>query len=146
MAKYKENRKIPDLIISSVNDQSPFESSSKLETEDYTCFGLCREDTRVLSLKVLFSNGGIVLIQYSRMMSPITYNGKNEIKINTPTLQLVIEGTNILPILDFIGEQRLAWIQSIGSVSQSDSLMMSKGEPEITAIQIRSNAKPQPDE
>lgn len=143
MAKHKENRKIPDLVISNVNDQSSFESSTGLETEDYTCFGLCKKDTRVLSLKVLFSNGGIALIAYSRMMTPITYNGKNEIKLDTPTMQMVIQGKNLPALIDFLGQQRLAWIQSSGSVSQSDSLMMSKGEPEIIAIQIKSKAKEQ---
>lgn len=136
MAKYKENRKIPDLVISNVNDESPFESSTGLETEDYTCFGLCKEDTRVLSLKARYHDGSIALIQYSRMMSPIKYNGKGQIKLDTPTLQMVIQGTNLSPLMDFLGEQRLAWIQSSGSGSQSDSIMMSKGEPEIIAIQI----------
>ncbi|MEZ4993524.1 MAG: hypothetical protein R2824_24085 [Saprospiraceae bacterium] len=136
MAKPKENRRIPDLVISKLDDQAPFESLRTLETENYTCFGVTKQEVRALSLKVIFGDGKMALIQYSRMLSPITYNGKNEIKINTPVLNMAIQGSNLAPLLDYLGEQRLAWIQSSTADSLSDSLMMRKGEPEIFAIQM----------
>ena len=141
MAKYKENRKIPDFISTKLNDETPFDSSTGLETEDYTCFGLSNQDTRVLSLKALFPDGAIALIQYSRMMSPIKYNGKNEITIETPTLWMRIEGRKLVPLIDFLAQQRLAWIRSSSLHSPSDAIMMSKDEPEIIAIQIKSKGK-----
>jgi len=148
MAKAKENRKIPDLIISEDYHQSNYDAFKDINThtEDYTCFGVTPENVRVLCLKVIFGNGAMVLIQYSRMMSPITFNGTNEMKLNTPTLQLIIRGANLETLMEFLSEHRLSWINSSGAKSMTDSMMMRKGEPEISTIQIHSKAKQKQDD
>lgn len=143
MARLKDNRTIPDLVLDNTSNQQSFESFNglNLNIENYICFGVIPENERVQSLKVLFGNGAMVLIQYSRMMSPITFNGANEIKLNTPTLQLIIKGSNLEPLMEFIGEQRLAWVCSSDVDSMTDSMMMQQGEPEIITIQIHSKTK-----
>lgn len=124
-----------------MGEATPFESSTSLETENYTCFGITLANTRALVLKVIFSNGNQILIQYSRILSPITFNGKNELALNTSTLRLEIQGSNLSPLLDYLGEQRLAWIKSSSMDSFSDTIMMRLGEPEIQAIQLKAMSK-----
>lgn len=141
MKRHTEDRKIPDLIAYNEGNESPFESSSALETENFTCFGVTAQNTRALALKVIFGNGNQILIQYSRMLSPITYNGRNELALNTATLRLEVQGLNLPPLLDYVAEQRLAWIKSIDLDSLSGAIMLRQGEPEIQAIQIKSTAK-----
>ena len=40
MAKHKENRTIPPLVISKDDNEIAFDSSGIVETEDFTCFGI----------------------------------------------------------------------------------------------------------
>jgi len=140
--KNKENRKIPDLVFHQVQEQEqqPFESLERKETENYTCFGITKKDTRSLALKVILSiSGSIVLIQYSRMLSPIACS--NEIKIDTQSLRLVIKGLNLKSLMDYLGEQRLAWIEVSSVEGSSDFIMMKSGEPDIRKIEITANKK-----
>lgn len=141
--KNKENRKIPDLVFhQEQQQQQPFEALERQETESYTCFGVTRKDARSLFIKVvLATSGSIVLIQYSRMLSPIAFNGSNEIKIDTQTLRLVIRGLNLKTLMDYIAEQRLAWIKVSSVEGSSDFIMMKSGEPDIRKIEITANKK-----
>lgn len=138
MAKYKkEDRTIPQLVVSKPEGQEFQTTSHLLDVDNYNCFGVSGKDNRLLSLKVLFSNGGIVLIQYGRMSSPITYDSnKKMIAIEATTMRLEITGSNLVPLLDYIGEQRLAWIKSAGIDGETDVFMMENGEPEIRSIRI----------
>ena len=140
MAKYKkEDRTIPQLDIAHFGEAEFQTPSSALETDNYNCFGITAKDARPLSLKVFFSNGGMVLIQYGRMASPITFDGKDKIAIETSTLRLEITGSNLEPLIDYIGEQRLAWIKSTDIGGETDTFMIGNGEPEIRSIRV--NAK-----
>lgn len=139
MANYKkEDRTIPELDIAHFGEAEFQTPSSALETDNYNCFGITPRDVRPSSLKVFFNNGGVVLVQYGRMVSPITFDGKDKIAIETPTLRLEITGSNLVPLIDYIGEQRLAWIKSIEIGSETDLFMVGKGEPEIRSIRIHS--------
>ncbi len=138
MAKYKkEDRTIPELVISDLNDQEFHAPSNILDVDNYTCFGVTGKDKRILSLKVFFSNGGMALISYGRMSSIVTYDAiKKMIAIETPSLRLEISGTNLVPLMDYIGEQRLAWVKSSGIESETDAFMVVKGEPTIKSIRF----------
>ena len=136
MAKQKEDRKIPDLVIGKALDNPPFDLSDRMETDDYTCFGVTKKNSRALSLKIIFSDGKIALIQYSRMLTPIIYNGQKFIKIDIPDYTINIQGSNLVPLVDLIAEHRLAWIRSNSIDSPSDAIMMRQGEPDILSIQF----------
>ena len=141
MKTYTEDRTIPDLNLAQQTEAKPFESSTSLETENFTCFGITPINTHALALKVIFSNGSQILVQYSRVLSPITYNGSNELALNTSTLRLEITGRDLAPLFDYLGEQRLAWIKSSDLDSFSDSIMMRSGEPDIQGIQLKNTTK-----
>ena len=146
MQTTKSNRIIPPLEFSDSNRKKTFENQVDLETENYTCFGIMPENSRSQSLKVKFGNGAMLLIQYGRIMSPITFNGTNQIKLSTGTLQMVIQGSNLVPLMDFLGTQRLAWMQSNAVDGETDALFMQGSEPEITAIHIQAKGQPSPSE
>lgn len=138
MAKHvKEDRAIPALVAAKPGDHE-FHVPSSLEVDNYTCFGVTGKDNRPLCLKVLFSNGGEVLIHYGRISSPITFDGKNKIAVDAPNLRLEITGSNLSPLMDYLGEQRLAWVKSVQIGGETDAFMARKGEPEIASIQVHS--------
>jgi hypothetical protein len=139
MAKLvKEDRAIPALVAGRPDDHE-FHVPSSLDVENYNCFGVTGKDNRPICLKVLFSNGGVVLIHYGRISSPIRFDGKNKIVVEAPNLRLEITGANLIPLMDYLGEQRLAWIRSSQIGGETDAFMTGKGEPEIASIQVHPN-------
>lgn len=137
MAKHKkEDRTIAELNATDFDGNEFNAPSNAFDVDNYNCFGITAKDVRPISLKVIFSNGGVALIQYGRMASPITFDGKDKIAIETSSLRLEITGSNLLPLMDYIGEQRLAWIKSVGVDGETDAFMVGKGEPEIRSIRV----------
>ncbi len=135
MAKLiKEKRRIPDLVAAKKSDQSPFDVSDVLITEDYTCFGITQKGTRAMCLKLILNKGEIVLVRYAGFLPHIPFNGRDEITILTSTIKVVVNGKHLEHLMDFIGEQRLAWIKCAGYDSESDAMMMKEGEPVIETI------------
>ena len=141
MAQQKNNRAIPELNPLNIKNQTPFESIEGFDTENYTCFGVMPEGKQSIYLKVVFPNGAMALIQYAHFLSPINFNGSNEIKIYTHTLDMAIKGAYLSVLMSFIFRNRLAWIRPSQNDGFTDALMMREGEPDITSIQIQSSAK-----
>lgn len=139
--KLKEDRRIPDLNLKKANANQPFDASDIIESEDFICFGISPEKTRALALKIISPSGEIALIQYSRMIAPISFNGSDRIKLGTPSLLLEITGENLVPLMDYIAVQRLVWIKKIGTGGETEAFMLREGEPEITSINVSPKRK-----
>ena len=142
MAKHKENRTIPPLVISKDDNETAFDSSGIVETEDFFCFGITPPGTRSLCIKLKKHQHSETLIQYSRLISPLIYNYK-KLRFETATTRVELEGANLKPLLYYLGEQRLAWVQpfSLSNASPTDEMMMKEGEPKIISIEIVDKAK-----
>lgn len=135
MAKHKENRTIPPLVISKDDNEIAFDSSGIVETEDFTCFGITPKEKRSLCVRIIKHQHAEVLIQFSRILSPLTYTN-NRLSFQTMNTRVEISGKNLKPLLYYLGEHRLAWIMPSSMASPTESFMLKDGEPEIIVINL----------
>ena len=135
MAKHKENRTIPPLVISKDDNETAFDSSGIVETEDFTCFGITPKEKRSLCVRIIKHQHAEVLIQFSRILSPLTYTN-NRLSFQTMNTRVEISGKNLKPLLYYLGEHRLAWIMPSSMASPTESFMLKDGEPEIIVINL----------
>lgn len=135
MAKHKENRTIPPLVISKDDNETAFDSSGIVETEDFTCFGITPKEKRSLCVRIIKHQHAEVLIQFSRILSPLTYSN-NRLSFQTMNTRVEISGKNLKPLLYYLGEHRLAWIMPSSMASPTESFMLKDGEPEIIVINL----------
>ena len=135
MAKHKENRTIPPLVISKDDNETAFDSSGIVETEDFTCFGITPKEKRSLCVRIIKHQHAEVLIQFSRILSPLKYTN-NRLSFQTMNTRVEISGKNLKPLLYYLGEHRLAWIMPNSMASPTESFMLKDGEPEIIVINL----------
>lgn len=136
MAKHvKEDRAIPALVAARPGDHE-FHVPSSLDVDNYTCFGVTGKGSQPLCLKVILGSGKAALVHYGRMSSPINLDGPGRIIVGLANGRLEIQGSNMTPLLDYLGEQRLAWIKCVDGEGETDSIMMGKGEPCIKEIKF----------
>lgn len=85
-----------------------------------------------LALKLLFPDGSQQAINYHELSSPMKFNGKTKIELNTPTLSIVIDGNHLEKLFDYILEHAVVWIEDRGESITEDV----KGGVVIDSIKI----------
>lgn len=105
MHQAEENSRIPTLLEKGHNSilksrgKSPF-------------FGISDERTgNVLALKLVSCAGTQRAIHYHDIVSPMDFNGADEIILSTTALQIVIKGHNLQKLFDYIIQHRVMWMQ-----------------------------------
>lgn len=85
-----------------------------------------------LSLKIIRPDGSQLAMNYHEFISPLKFNGKTEIELNTPTLSIVIDGNHLEKLFDYILEHAVVWIEDRGESITEDV----KGGVVIDSIKI----------
>lgn len=86
-----------------------------------------------LSLKIIRPDGSQLAINYHEFTSPLKFNGKTEIELNTPTLLIKIEGNHLEKLFDYILENAVVWIEDRGETITEDV----KGGVVIDLIEVK---------
>lgn len=75
---------------------------------------------QTLALKIIKPDGSQIAINYHELTSPLKFNGKTEIELNTPTLLVKIEGNHLDKLFDYILEHAVVWIEHRGESLTDD--------------------------
>lgn len=89
-----------------------------------------------LAIKVIMSNGEQIVIQYHDLLSPIKFDGGSKIELSTSMIHLVIEGTGMDKILDYLAEHRLMWIKEPESSADIFDNFSDSEEIQIESIAV----------
>lgn len=107
------------------------------ECENFTFYGVTKTKAGSaeisLALKLVMADNSQLIIQYHELMSPMKYNGVDEIEITTPTLSVTIKGKNLDDIIDYLAEHRLVWIKE----PDSDFLLAKEKTDNVEIEEIR---------
>lgn len=127
-------RDLPPFLNSSGQDE-PIHRKGQLppvvDTENLGTFGITKGNERALCLKVEFRNGLIGMFPYSRMGTPLFFDGEKNITLPTGTGTLQIIGENVSQLLDFLAYQKLAWIRE---ALREDTMLAEGGDIIIETI------------
>ena len=133
----KEDRKPIGKLLQERKGIADFADTRIRMSKDFTFYGITQTksgDAEIsLALKIIMASGEQLIVQYHELISPIRFNGVDEIKISTTTLSVIIKGKNLEKIIDYLAEHRLVWIKE----PDSDFMKVKEGEVEVLGIEVK---------
>jgi len=129
----KEDRKPIGRIL---QEKKGFTDSRIRISKDFTFYGVTQtkagEPEISISFKIIKADGRQLIIQYHELISPMEFDGANEIVLSTLNMKITIKGKNLSNIIDYLSEHRLMWIKE----PDSDFVHVKEGEVEVESITI----------
>ena len=108
MHQSEQSRRIPTLIKEGHNSILKSRGSNPF-------YGIADDkEGNVISLKFTIESGEQSAIHYHDILSPMSYNGENEIIISTTRLKIVINGKNLDNLFDYIIQHRVKELKELG--------------------------------
>lgn len=128
------NRTIPPFIAPDETRPENIDTPKVIESEDHSTYGVTKNGERSMALRVVFKNGIIASVPYSRVSAPIFYDGENKITVPVGGGNLEIIGENIAALIDYLGHQKLVWISE---AMRDDEMTAKPGDTLIKTIIYR---------
>ncbi len=126
MHQSEQNRSIPTLIKQGQNSILKSRGNNPF-------FGISDEkEGNVIALKFITELGEQKAIHYHDILSPMDYNGDNEITLSTLRLKIIINGKNLDNLFDYIVQHRVKELKE----PQNSFADIGEEEVEITAIRF----------
>lgn len=126
MHQSEQNRRIPTLIKEGHNSILKSRGNNPF-------FGIADENAgNAIALKFIFQLGEQRAIHYHDILSPMDYNGDNEIILSTTRSKIIINGKNLDKLFDYIIQHRVLFLKE----PQDSFIEVSEGEVEISSIRF----------
>ena len=126
MHQSEQNRSIPSLI----KEKKHAVLRTKINNPFFDISS--DQDGHVLALKFTNSHGEQKAIHYHDIISPMDYNGDNQITLLTSRLKVIIKGLNLDDLFDYIIQHRVKWIKE----AQGSFMELKEADVEVSAIQF----------
>ncbi|MCB9352244.1 MAG: hypothetical protein H6573_32840 [Lewinellaceae bacterium] len=121
------NRSIPNLIKERSNPILRTRGTSEF-------YGIAEErEGNVIALKFITNLGEQKAIHYHDIISPMDYNGDSEIRLMTTRVTVIIKGSNLDDLFDYIIQHQVKWIRE---PEDSFPQGLEEGDLEITSIRF----------
>ena len=105
MHQSEQSRSIPSLI----REKRHSVLRTKVENPFFDIAS--EQEGNILALKITNSIGEQRAIHYHDLVSPMDYNGENQITLLTPRIKIAIYGQNLDDLFDYIIQHRVKWIK-----------------------------------
>lgn len=109
-------------------------------SKSFTYYGITISKSGVLpqslALKIILQDGSQQAINYHEFISPLKFNGKTEIELQTSSIKVKIIGNHLEKLFDYILENAVVWIENKG---ESINIYDIKGSSIIYEISILEN-------
>lgn len=113
--QHQQNSKTLQDILTSKSLSSDFGDKRIRRSRDFKFYGITQGRTgtpeQTLAIKITKSNGEQLVIEYSDLVSPKKYDGRDKLEISTLSIHITIEGKGLDKIIDYLAEHRLMWIK-----------------------------------
>lgn len=87
-------------------------------SKSFTYYGITISKSGVLpqslALKIILQDGSQQAINYHEFISPLKFNGKTEIELQTSSIKVKIIGNHLEKLFDYILENAVVWIEHRG--------------------------------
>lgn len=124
MHQSEQSRRIPTLIKEGHNSILKSRGSNPF-------YGVADEkEGNVIALKFISELGVQRAIHYHDILSPMDYNGDNEIILSTTRLKIIIRGQNLDNLFDHIIQHQVKWLKE----PQDSFIEVDENEVEISSI------------
>ena len=107
-------------------------------SKDFECFGITKKvkgvSEHALSLKLILKNGSCNYYFYHELLSPIAFNGSDEIEILTHQSLIKIQGNELQDLAEYLAEHRVVWVKENASMFRENA---EKEKAAINSISIQ---------